>query len=110
MRRETAINETEIKFLQSQIAMSDEKAFSKLFDHFSEKLFCFAFSIVKTKDGAIEVVDEVFVKIWKQRVKVNEITHLKTYLYTAVKNTSLNYISRKANEQITEPFDFIDRV
>ena len=108
MRRETAINETEIKFLQSQIAMSDEKAFRKLFDHFSEKLFCFAFSIVKTKDGAIEVVDEVFVKIWKQRVNVNEITHLKTYLYTAVKNTSLNYISRKANEQITESFDFID--
>jgi RNA polymerase sigma-70 factor (ECF subfamily) len=29
-------------------------------------------------------------------------------LYTAIKNTSLNYLSKKANEQIIEPFDFLD--
>lgn len=108
MRHETAIDEIELKLLQNQIAMSDERAFRKLFDHFSEKLFCFALSMVKSKDAAIEVVDEVFVKIWKQRANINTISYLKTYLYTAVKNTSLNYISRKADEQATVPFDFID--
>lgn len=108
MRQITVINENEIRRLQEQIALSDEQAFRKLFDYFSEKLFGFAYVIVKNKDGAIDVVDEVFVKIWKQRTTITSISYLKTYLYTSVKNASLNYLSRKANEQITEPFDFIN--
>jgi len=104
----TAISEKEIYHLQEKIAIGDERAFRQLFDHFAEKLFRFAFAIIKTKDGATEVVDEVFVKIWKQRTTISRINYLKTYLYTSVKNTSLNYLSRKANEQITESFDFIN--
>ena len=46
-------------------------------------------------------------KIWKQRADIQSISRLDIYLYTATKNASLNYLSRKANEQITEPFDFI---
>jgi len=108
MKHLIAINENEIRRLQEQIALDDERAFRQLFDHFAEKLFCFAFAIIKTKEGATEVVDEVFVKIWKQRTTIARIGYLKTYLYTSVKNASLNYLSRKANEQITESFDFIN--
>ena len=104
----TAINENDLRRLQEQIAMGNERSFRQLFDLFAEKLSCFAFAIIKTKDGATEVVDEVFVKIWKQRATVTDIAYLKTYLYTSVKNASLNYLSRKANDQITEPFDFIN--
>lgn len=108
MKELSAITENEIYGLQEKIALGDERAFRQLFDHFSEKLFRFAFAIIKTKDGATEVVDEVFVKIWKQRTTIAGIGFLKTYLYTSVKNASLNYLSRKANEQITESFDFIN--
>ncbi len=108
MRELNPINEKEICHLQEKIAIGDERAFRQLFDHFSERLFCFAFAIIKTKDGATEVIDEVFVKIWKQRAAIAGISFLKTYLYTSVKNASLNYLSRKANEQITESFDFIN--
>jgi RNA polymerase sigma-70 factor (family 1) len=108
MRPLTVINENEIHLLQEQIAESNERAFRQLFDFFSEKLFHFALAIIKTKDGATEVVDEVFVKIWKHRANITHIEHLKTYLYTSVKNASLNYLSRKAHQQITEPFDFIN--
>src|SRR5688572_248573 len=102
------LNENEIRCLQEQIAGNNERAFRQLFDLFAEKLFRFAFAIIKNKDGATEVIDEVFVKIWKQRTSITGIAYLKTYLYTAVKNASLNYISRKANEQIAESFDYID--
>ena len=108
MSQLTAITENDIRCLQEQIALGNERAFRQLFDFFSEKLFRFAFAIIKTKDGATEVVDEVFVKIWKQRTNIAAIEYLKTYLYTSVKNASLNYLSRRANEQITESFDFIN--
>ena len=77
MSQLTAITENDIRCLQEQIALGNERAFRQLFDFFSEKLFRFAFAIIKTKDGATEVVDEVFVKIWKQRTNIAGIELFK---------------------------------
>jgi RNA polymerase sigma-70 factor (family 1) len=92
----------------TDIAAGDERAFRQLFDHYAERLTTFAFSIVKSREASMEVVDEIFVKLWKQRSQAAAIQHIRTYLYTAVKNASLNYLSAKANRQIAEPFDFIN--
>jgi RNA polymerase sigma-19 factor, ECF subfamily len=94
--------------IKEKIAQGDLQAFRELFNVFSSKLVEFAFSMLKAKDAAIEIVDEVFIKIWQQHHQVANIQNLKVYLYTATKNTALNYISKKANEQVTEPFDFIN--
>ena|SRR5258705_5219131 len=101
-------NDNVLEGLKKRIAESDQQAFRILFDSYSAKLIEFAFSMVKLRDAATEIVDEVFVKIWQQRQRIVSIQNLRVYLYTATKNTALNYISKKANEQITEPFDFIN--
>jgi RNA polymerase sigma-70 factor (ECF subfamily) len=97
-----------LHLLQKQIAVGDQRAFRQLFDFYAERLTRFAYSILKNKDAATEIVDEVFVKVWKNKESITEIEHLTTYLYTATKNASLNFLSRKANEQITDSFDFIN--
>ena len=91
-----------------QIAASNENAFRQLFNTHVKKLTYFAFSLVKSKESSQEIVDEVFIRLWKNRENAADIKNIKVYLYTAVKNASLNYISRKAFEQITEPFESID--
>jgi RNA polymerase sigma-70 factor (family 1) len=53
-------------------------------------------------------VDDVLVQIWKNRETLPQIENLRVYLYTATKNTSLNYLSRKARIMVTEPFDDIN--
>jgi RNA polymerase sigma-70 factor (family 1) len=103
-----ALNKQTLAQLQTQIALGDQRAFRQLFDYYAEKLSRFAFGIVKNKESATEIIDEIFVKIWKQRADIQSIARLDIYLYTATKNASLNYLSRKANEQTTEPFDFIN--
>lgn len=108
MSNNNFFNEQALQMMKEQIASGDQRAFRQLFDYYSGKLSLFAFSIVKNKEAAIEVVDEIFVKIWKQRTAVPDIGNLKTYLYTATKNAALNWLSLKANQQITEPFDYID--
>jgi RNA polymerase sigma-70 factor (ECF subfamily) len=108
MNNGSALERQNLHYLQEQIALGDQKAFRQLFDAYAEKLSRFALAIVKNKDAATEVVDEIFVKIWKQRANVPSIDNMRTYLYTATKNASLNYLARKANEQVTEPFDFIN--
>jgi RNA polymerase sigma-70 factor (ECF subfamily) len=45
------------------------------------------------------------VKLWSNRDKIRNIENLTVYLYVAVKNRSLNELSRLANELISTPFD-----
>ncbi|HRO46170.1 RNA polymerase sigma-70 factor [Agriterribacter sp.] len=94
--------------LMHQIAAGNEQSFKKLYDCFYKKLYHFAFAIVKTKEAAEEVVEDVFIKIWKTRKNFTDIRNIKVYLYTATKNTSLNFLAKKAKENITQPFDHID--
>jgi RNA polymerase sigma-70 factor (ECF subfamily) len=90
------------------IGDGDEQAFRRLFQYYSPRLNQFAYSIVKLKEAAAEIVDDVFIKLWKQREKVPSISNIRVYLYVAVKNSSLNYLSSKAHQQITEPFNHLD--
>lgn len=91
-----------------EVARGNQTAFRELYNLYFQKLFLFAKAIVKTKDGATEVVDEVLVNIWKQREQLPGIQNLRVYLYTAVKNKSLSHLSAKANQQIGGAFDDID--
>jgi RNA polymerase sigma-70 factor (family 1) len=93
-------------FLQ-QIAAGDQSAFRQVYLSFYKRLYQFAIAIVKTREPAEEIVEDVFIRIWQHREGLPSIRDLRVYLYTATKNTALNYLSKKARESITEPFDHI---
>jgi len=83
-------------------------AFTQLYLHFGKKLIQFALSLVRSKEIAEELVEDVFVKLWANRNNIVEIENLTVYLYVAVKNRSLNALSHKAKELIAAPFDYLD--
>ncbi len=93
--------------LMQQVAAGDQIAFRQVYGGFYKRLYQFALAIVKTREVAEEIVEDIFVKIWQQRETLPSIQNLRVYLYTATKNSSLNYLSRKARASITEPFDHI---
>lgn len=64
--------------------------------------------MVKTREAAEEIIEDVFIRIWQQRSQIIEIRNLRVYLYTAVKNGSLNFLATKAKENLTESFDHLD--
>jgi RNA polymerase sigma-70 factor (family 1) len=98
-------NESSLEGLKEKIAAGDQKAFRELFMVYCPRLTQFSFSIVKSHDAAREIVDEVFIKIWRNKVSIQNIHNLTVYLYTATKNTALNYLSINARKNITESFD-----
>jgi RNA polymerase sigma-70 factor (family 1) len=95
------------KELLKQIAAGDQAAFKQVYAFYYKRLYQFALAIVKTRESAEELTEDVFVRIWQQRETLPAIQNLRVYLYTATKNSSLNYLSHKARESITEPFDHI---
>jgi len=98
----------QLRELQTKIADDDEGAFTQLYLHFAKKLMQFAISLVRVKEIAEELVEDVFVRLWANRKDIAHIENLTVYLYVAVKNKSLNALSQKASELIAAPFDFLD--
>ncbi|MBS1916707.1 MAG: RNA polymerase sigma-70 factor [Bacteroidetes bacterium] len=91
-------DQIEIDFLVEKVALfNDQDAYKKLFFIFFTDLKKFSFSFVKSNDIADEIVSDVFVNLWKNRMRLLEIESLKVYLYVAVKNLSIRYLSRNAN-------------
>lgn len=90
-----------------RIACDDEQAFASLYNLYHEKLIRFSYSITRSKQNAEETVEDVFVNIWCNRSKISDIKDITVYLYTAVKNRSLNVLSKKSYEIITEPYHFL---
>ena len=98
----------QLKELQERVAAGDESAFTQLYLHFGKRLILFGSSLVRSREIAEELVEDVFVKLWAKRGHITQIDNLTVYLYVAVKNKALNKLSQKAMELIAAPFDFLD--
>jgi RNA polymerase sigma-70 factor (ECF subfamily) len=98
----------QLKELQLRIANNDETAFTQLYLQFGKKLIHFSVSIVRSRELAEEIVEDVFVKLWAKRADLPRVENMTVYLYVAVKNRSLNTLSQKAKELIASSFDYLD--
>lgn len=76
-------NETEILILVSR---GDEIAFTKLFEHYQNKLYTVALQLTRSTTLAEEIVEDVFFKIWSRRSNLLEIQNFKAYLFTVTRN------------------------
>jgi RNA polymerase sigma-70 factor (family 1) len=82
----------DVKELLLKIACdNDLAAFQKIYFLYYERLLKLASSFVRQTEVAEEIVDDVFVKVWANRIKLSEVNNLTVYLYVAIKNQSLNY-------------------
>lgn len=93
---------TEIKHIESsiirQIIDGDQLAFAKMYDIYAEKLYYFAFRFLKSKEDAENLTQEVFVKIWETRNRLDPDYSFNAYLFTIAKNTIFNIHRKKVNE------------
>ena len=49
------------------------------------------------QDASEDIVEDSFIKVWERREIFFEINVLKSYLYTTVRNASINWIRRNKN-------------
>ena len=83
-----------LQLLQKQIAKGDQRSFEDLYRLFFVRLFNFALLYVHKKEIAEEVVNDVMMKVWNKKEDSTSIQNLETYLFVAVRNQSLNYLSK----------------
>ncbi len=61
--------------------------------------------ILRNEDDAAEVVNDVFLAIWERRLELKLDDSLKNYLFTSVKNRSLNFINKAGLKYAEVPDD-----
>jgi RNA polymerase sigma-70 factor, ECF subfamily len=83
------------KSLFKSMQNGDEKALETIFKRYYSRLCAFSLTIVHQQTVAEEVVADLFMGIWVKRDKIELKTSLKAYLFTAVKNLSINAIDKK---------------
>lgn len=89
-------NKANIDFdLITGLKQDDHKSFQRLFERYSQPLYQFSLSYLKSKEDAEGVVQEAFIKIWKKRKELKEDTSFKAYLFTI----ALNLIRKGFNKQ-----------
>jgi RNA polymerase sigma-70 factor (family 1) len=79
-----------------------EKSYKELFMQMHEKLFGFAFAILKSTEDSEEVVSDFFINIWMKRATLKLPEKPKLYLFVGVKNYSLNKLKANKRYQLPE--------
>jgi RNA polymerase sigma-70 factor (family 1) len=84
--------------LVSLLRTGSQYAFEKLFEIYSQKLYRFSISYLKSEADSEEIVQNVFLKIWENRLKLKEDTSFKSYLFTIAFNVIRKEFNKKAKE------------
>jgi RNA polymerase sigma-70 factor (ECF subfamily) len=96
----------DIKFIFAEIKLNkigtkkkniiiDEVYYKELFYSLYPRLVSYSFSFVKDKFLAEEVVENIMLQLWENRVKFEKINEVKSYLYVMVKNSCIHALKKE---------------
>ena len=87
-----------------RIRESDRAAYEAVFRAMSVKLVRYAQTIIRDEASAYDVLQDVFLKLWEIRQKLNPDSSLQALLYTMTRNASLNMRRKKSYLVHSEQF------
>lgn len=86
---------TDDDLLVRRLRKSDPFAFEELFSKYSNRLYQFSLSYLKSEADAEEIVQDVFLKLWEKKQEIKTGVSFQAYLFTI----SLNFIKRHFNRK-----------
>ncbi len=103
--------------LVTALKVKDDRAFAYLYDNYSGALYSIILQIVKTPEVASDVLQEVFVNIWRKIETYDPIKgRLFTWMLNISRNASIdmlrskNYQNSQKNQEITDNVYSSDQV
>ncbi len=78
--------------LIKELRDNSESAFEYLFKLYYSDLYSFSYSYVMNKDVAEDIIQDVFSKLWHMAKDIPDISSIKSYLYSSVKNSCFDYL------------------
>lgn len=81
-----------------RIALGDEDAFRVLFHSYNKMLLPFVVKLVSGLHDPAEILQEVFLRLWKHRGKLADVENPKAYIVRIVSNEATTYMQKLARQ------------
>lgn len=85
--------------LQQLLKAGDLNAFDEIYRRYWEPLAKYAYNITHSPAEVCDIVQDVFVSLWKRRNEFIPAGPLRPYLYKCVRNLSLRYLEKNMHQQ-----------
>lgn len=82
-----------------RLRQDDKVAFYYLYERYSKRLYSFVFSFIKQHSDTEEIVQEVFVKIWKKRQTIDAYSSFESFLFTVAYNSTISLFRKREKEK-----------
>jgi len=82
-----------------QVRKGNKLAFSQLFRMYYPRIYSFIFQLLRDKTLAEEITQDVFLRLWINREKLDPDLSFGSYLFTIAKNIVLNFYKKRDVEQ-----------
>lgn len=78
----------------------DQKAFLGIFNPVRDKLYRVALRLLVSKESAEDALQEVFLKLWERKEKLQKYDSVEAYAVTMIKNHCLDQLKLKQNNNL----------
>jgi RNA polymerase sigma-70 factor, ECF subfamily len=85
--------------LFAALASGNITAFEMYFKSYYQPLCNYAFTFLRDKEEAEEIVQTAFVSVWEKRTSLNIHSSSKSYMYAMVRNACLNILKHEKIKQ-----------
>ena len=107
------LNTTNIELVQ-KLRTGDTMAFELLFEQYASKLYYFVNKYLDDREESEEIVQNVFLSLWKHKKEIRSEEAFKSYLYKIALNNIRNYfnkkhIQEKHKQQLAQEYLFENR-
>ena len=73
------------------IQKGDKTAFEKLFKRFYPRLYDFALKVVKNKETAEDIIQDIFIKLLERKEKIKPV-NIEGFIFKILKNQCITYL------------------
>ncbi len=77
----------------------DRKGLSNLYELSIDVLYDYGTRVTEDSNLVEDAVQDLFLKLWNKRTQLPEVSSVKAYLYTSLRNTLLKKLERHYNKQ-----------
>jgi len=89
----------ETRNLIKQLKSGNKLAINELYELYSSRLYRFVFGYLKTEADTLDIIQEVFIRLWSSRSQLKDDTNLEAFLFTVARNTIISAFRKKITEK-----------
>ena len=96
----------------SDIYLKDSQIFKAIFNMFYPRAYTFTLKLLRDEVISADITQEAFLYMWEKAYRFPDMMSFKSYLYSCLKNKTLNYIRDHKVERNMEKLEdiFVDEV